>query len=499
MADKSGLYLGIDVGTSGARALLMAEDGSVLQTASADYPLFAPKNGWAEQPPELWWEAVASAAREALRDGGASELRAVGLTGQMHGLVCLDGGGRVLRPAILWCDQRTAAECAEITEKIGAARLIELTANPALTGFTAPKILWVRKNEPRVYEKTAKMMLPKDYIRYKLTGEHATDVSDASGTGIFNVSRRDWEPEALEKLDIDPGLLGRVFESREITGAVSAEASALTGIPAGTPVAAGAGDNAAAAVGTGVTRDGEAFVTIGSSGVVFAHTSSMTLDPRGRVHTFCAAVPGEWHVMGVTLAAGMSLKWFRDNFAPDKSYPELDALASIVPIGADRLIWLPYLNGERSPHLDPDCRGAFVGLSGAHGAGALARAVMEGVAFSLRDCRDIISEMGVRFDGITVCGGGGASPFWRQMLADVLAAPISTIQTSEGPALGAAMLAAVAAGAYAGVPEAAGAIIRRTPAQQPDGAAGREYMRYHALYGRLYESLRRDFKALAGM
>ena len=484
------MFIGIDIGTSATKAILIDENARVLKSATREYPLDTPRNGWAEQNPALWKDAAIETIREIISGISASEIKAVGLTGQMHGLVCLDKSENVLRPAILWCDQRTSVECIEITERIGKSRLIELTANPALTGFTAPKILWVRKNEPDIYAKISKIMLPKDYIRYILTGENASDMSDASGTGLLNVANRSWDLEVLTKLDIDKSWLGNLFESPEITGRITQKASELTGLPAGIPVVAGAGDNAAAAIGTGVARDGQAFVTIGSSGVVFAHTSKMRLDSAGRVHTFCAAVPGEWHIMGVTLAAGLSLKWFRDTFSPGTPYQELSDMAENIPIGADRLLFLPYLNGERSPHLDPDARGAFIGLSASHKKAHLVRAVMEGVTYSLRDCYDIILEMGAEFSEITACGGGMTSRFWRQMTADVFGARVITVQTSDAPALGAALLSAVGAGAYASVREACDAVIMRTDTIAPDARAGIEYGRYHAIYRELYAALR---------
>ncbi|GHU96353.1 xylulokinase [Clostridia bacterium] len=487
-------FLGIDIGTSGTKAILTGEDGAVIRSAVAEYPLSTPKNGWAEQHPDLWRNAVVKTVREVV---GFEDVAAVGLTGQMHGLVMLDKDDKVIRPAILWCDQRTAAECAEITEKVGAARLIELTANPALTGFTAPKILWVRKHEPENYSKCVKIMLPKDYIRYELTGDHASDVSDASGTGLLNVAERNWSDEVLEKLSIDRVLLGKLYESCEVTGHISERAAALTGLKAGTPVVAGAGDNAAAAIGTGVDRDGRAFVTVGTSGVLFAHTSKMRLDPKGRVHTFCAAVPGEWHIMGVTLAAGLSLQWLRNNFLEGTGYKELDRLAGEIPIGSNRLLYLPYLNGERTPHLDPDCRGAFVGLSSSHGKADVVRSVMEGVSFSLKDCQDVIVEMGADLGDVTACGGGGSSPFWRKMLADVFGCNVNTVQSSDGPALGAAMLAAVGAGTFKSVGEACDKVILSGDRVTPDKNATAKYATYHSIYKSLYDSLKSDFAALA--
>ena len=490
------MYLGIDIGTSATKTLIIDEAGNVKRFAISEYPLSTPRNGWAEQDPRLWWNAVLITIKETISEIDAHEIKAIGLTGQMHGLVALDESDNVLRPAILWCDQRTAQQCEEITTTIGAERLIELTANPALTGFTAPKILWVRSNEPKVYEKIAKVMLPKDYIRYLLTGENASDVSDASGTGFFNVANRTWDSEVLSKLKIESKWLGKVYESPEITGKITRGAAELTGLPTGTPVIAGAGDNAAAAIGTGVARDGQAFVTIGSSGVVFAHTSKMRLDNKGRLHTFCAAVPGEWHIMGVTLAAGLSYKWFKENFAQDISYAKLDEMADAIPIGADNLLFLPYLNGERSPHLDPDARGAFIGLASTHEVGHLARSVMEGVAYSLRDCYDIILNMGIRSDEIIGCGGGMISKFWRQMVADTFGVKVATCQTSDGPALGAAMLAAVGSGAYASVPEICESAIERVETIEPNLGAGKEYKRFHSIYKDLYSALQTTFGRL---
>ena len=492
-------YLGIDIGTSGTKALLMDEHGRAAASAAREYPLSTPQNGWAEQHPHLWRGAALEAIREITSQVAPADIKAVGLTGQMHGLVMLDEKDEVIRPAILWCDQRTARECEEINEAVGAARYIELTANPPLTGFTAPKILWVRNNEPENYARCVKILLPKDYIRYILTGVHAGDVSDASGMGLLNVAKRAWEPEILEKLGIDRALLGDLYESCEVTGGISEEAAKLCGLLPGTPVVAGAGDNAAAAVGTGVAREGQAFVTIGSSGVLFAHAQSMRLDPQGRVHSFCAAVPGEWHVMGVTLAAGLSLQWLRRSCMPELSYREMDALAAASPVGANRLLWLPYLNGERTPHKDPNCRGAFVGLSASHGRGDLARAVMEGVCYSLKDCQGIFEGMGMSIEGITACGGGGSSAFWRQMLADVFGVAVGTVQSAEGPALGAAMLAAVGAGAFPSVPEACDALIAPGDTVLPDALRTAQYAKFYKVYRSLYPALGPGYDALAGL
>jgi len=387
--------------------------------------------------------------------------------------------------------------------------LIEITANPALTGFTASKILWVQNNEPAVYEKCRHILLPKDYIRYKLTGEFATEVSDASGMQLLDVPKRGWSDEVLEKLGIDKALLGTVYESIEPTGTVHRAASEVTGLPVGAVVVGGAGDNAAAAVGTGTVVDGFAFVTIGTSGVVYAHTDKPVIDPRGRVHTFCCAVPGAWHVMGVTQAAGLSLKWFRDNFCQAEietakgmgidPYELITAETARIPIGAERLIYLPYLMGERTPHLDPDCRGMFFGLSALHTRPHMLRAVMEGVSFSLNDCMNILRSMGVAPDALVACGGGGKSAFWRQMMADIMGARIKTIVASEGAALGVGILAAVGTGLYGSVPEACKTILPESSSVQPNAADAAKYAEVYKMYTALYPAVKDMYKALAAM
>ena len=437
------------------------------------------------------------------------DIKGIGISGQMHGLVMLDKAGNVLRRSIIWCDQRTAAECDEITAKVGASRLIELTANPALTGFTASKILWVRNHEPEIYEKCAHILLPKDYVRYMLTGEFATEVSDASGMQLLDVPNRCWSDEVLSKLGIDKSLLAKVYESPEITGKVTAQAAELCGVPAGTPVVGGAGDNAAAAVGTGTVQDGIAFTTLGTSGVVFAHTDKLSIDPKGRVHTFCCAVPGAWHVMGVTQAAGLSLKWFRDNFCSDEMvaakgldkdpYYLMDKQAERIPIGAERLLYLPYLMGERTPHLDPNCRGAFIGLSAMHTRQHMLRAVMEGVVYSQRDSVEVLRGMGVKINDMLACGGGGTSPLWRQMLADVYGCPVKTVVSKEGPALGVAILASVGTGIYKSVQEACKEVIKTNPAQNPIAENSKEYEKFYKMYTELYPALKESYAKLAAL
>ena len=503
--------IGVDLGTSGTKTVLFAEDGSVVASCTIEYPLYQPQNGWAEQDPLDWWNAVCGTTKAVIAKAGisASEIKGVGLSGQMHGLVMLDKSGNVLRKSIIWCDQRTAKECDEITQKVGAENLIKITANPALTGFTASKIMWVKNNEPEIYEKCAHILLPKDFIRYKLTGEFATEVSDASGMQLLDVPNRKWSEQVLDALQIDKALLGKVYESPEITGKITKAASDLSGLAEGTVVVGGAGDNAAAAVGTGTVLDGKAFTTIGTSGVVFAHTSKLSIDPKGRVHTFCCAVPGAWHVMGVTQGAGLSLKWFRDNFCHEEMiaaagmkkdpYFLMDKQAEEIPIGSDRLLYLPYLMGERTPHLDPNCRGVFFGLSAMHTRQHLLRAVMEGVTFSQRDSVEVLREMGVSINEMLACGGGGSSALWRQMLADVYGCPVKTVVSKEGPALGVAILAGAGTGVYSSVQDGCAAVIKTNPPQNPISQNSAEYEKFYKVYRSLYPALKNNFSELAGL
>ena len=506
---KMAYVIGVDLGTSGTKTVLFDELGKVVASHTIEYPMYQPQNGYAEQEPADWREAAFATIRACLDKSGvrAEDVKGIGLSGQMHGLVMLGAEGEVLRRSIIWCDQRTAAECEEITQRVGAERLIEITANPALTGFTASKILWVRNHEPEIYAKCRHILLPKDYVRYCLTGEFATEVSDASGMQLLDIPSRQWSDEVLEKLDIDKSLLAKVYESPEVTGTLTADAAARCGLKAGTLVVGGAGDNAAAAVGTGVVRDGRAFTTIGTSGVVFAHTSGITIDPKGRVHTFCCAVPGAWHVMGVTQGAGLSLKWFRDQFCDTEKatarlmgvdeYYLMDKAALASPIGANKLLYLPYLMGERTPHLDPDARGVFFGLSGMHTKRDMLRAVMEGVTYSLRDCVEVCREMGVNVSDMMACGGGGTSPVWRQMLADLYNCPVKTVDSKEGPALGVAILAMVGAGIYGSVPEACDAIIRTANVQEPVAENVPAYEKFYQMYRTIYPALKDRFAALA--
>ena len=468
--------VGLDVGTTGVKALAISPTGEVLRRAEREYPLATPQPGWAEQDPEDWRRA----AEEALEALGADELAGIGLTGQMHGLVALDSGERVLRPAILWNDQRTAVECREIEERIGLARLLELTGNRALPGFTAPKLLWLRTNEPETYERIAHVLLPKDYVRQALTGERATDVADASGTLLFDVARRRWSDEVLDALELPEAWLPPALESPSR----SAETRA------GVPVAAGAGDQAAGALGVGVTAPGPVSVVLGTSGVVFATLPGAVTDDEGRAHVFCHAVPGAWHAMGVMLSAAGALRWFRDALAPGEPYEKLVAEAESWAPGAEGLLFLPYLAGERTPHADPDARGAFTGLSHRHDRGALVRAVLEGVAYGLRDSLEVLRALGCRLDVGRVSGGGARSGLWLRIVASVLGLPLERTVAEEGAAYGAALLGGVAGGAFADVHEAVAACVRVSDAVEPDPDWERFYADGYGRYRALYPSLR---------
>ncbi|MBO7662532.1 MAG: xylulokinase [Clostridia bacterium] len=503
--------LGIDLGTSGTKTVLFDQNGKGIASATVEYPMYQPQNGWAEQNPADWYNAAVSTIHTVLEKSGVSgeDVVSMGISGQMHGLVMLDERNEVIRPSIIWCDQRTAKECEEITEKVGYDNLIRITANPALTGFTLSKLIWVRNHEPENYARCRHILLPKDYVRFMLTGDYATEVSDASGMQMLDVPNRCWSTELLGILDIDPALLPKVYESCEVTGHISAAAAGLTGLSEKTLVVGGAGDNAAAAVGTGVVEDGKVFTTIGTSGVVFAHTDKLAIDPKGRVHTFCCAVPGAWHVMGVTQAAGLSLKWFRDQFCGAESitaaamgvdvYELTNQEAAQSPIGANKLLYAPYLMGERTPHLDSDCRGMFIGLSAMHQRRDLLRAVMEGVTYSLKDCLSVLAEMGVAPETMLACGGGGKSPLWRQMLADVMQCPVATTVNTEGPALGVAILASVGAGLYGSVREACHQMIRVNPPQNPIQENVPKYAAVYQVYRKLYQANRELFKELGAL
>jgi xylulokinase len=492
--------IGIDVGTGGSRALLIDAAGRVVASATFEHqPFVSLQTGWAEQDPRDWWVAASAAIRAVITKAwiSADQIKGVGLSGQMHGAVLLDKSDEVLRPAIIWCDQRSADQCRNLTTYVGASRLIELTCNPALTGFTLPKLLWVRDHEPELWRRVRSVLLPKDFVRLKLTGDKATDVADASGTLLLNVAARRWSDEMLALAEIDADLLPRVYESQEITGVVSAQAASETGLREGTPVVAGAGDQAAGAVGLGIVRPGMISATIGTSGVVFATTNTPALDPQGRVHTFCHAIPGRWHVMGVTQGAGLSLRWFRDQFGVSTAgdsdgdpYDSLTAEAARIPPGADGLLWAPYLMGERTPHLDPEARAALVGLTASHTRAHVVRAILEGVAFSLRDSLEILKELNVPCETIRLGGGGARSALWRQIQADVYGHDVETMAAEEGAAYGVAILAGVAAGAWPSVEAACDEIIHPNQRVKPDPDAAKLFHRQYRQYVALYPALR---------
>jgi xylulokinase len=487
--------LGIDTSTTATKAVLVAENGSVVGVGTSTYTFETPHPLWSEQDPGLWWTATCEAIRSVLASSGVEpqSVVAVGLAGQMHGLVLLDEADRVLRPAILWNDQRTAAECDAIRAAVGPERLIAITGNDALTGFTAPKLVWVREHEPDVWARAAHVLLPKDFVRLRLTGEHAMDKADGSGTILFDLAARDWSAEVLEALRIPPAWLPPTFEGPEVTGVVAEAAAAATGLRAGTPVVAGGGDQGANAVGVGAVDPGTIALSLGTSGVVFAATDRPIVEPHGRVHAFCHAVPDRWHLMSVMLSAAGSLRWFRDALAPGMAFGDLVAEAAAVSAGSDGLLFLPYLSGERSPHPDPLARGAFVGLTLAHDRRHLTRAVLEGVAFGLRDGLDLMTAAGMPGAGtIRASGGGIASPLWRQILADVLEADIATVRTTEGAAFGAATLAAVGSGWFPTVGAGTAAWARATIAASP-GADVNRYRDRHAAYRELYPALKPTF------
>lgn len=490
--------LGIDVSTTATKAVLIDETGAVTGVGTSEYGFSVPQPLWSEQEPGLWWDGAVTAIGAVLASTGVpgDGIAAVGLTGQMHGAVLLDVAGRVLRPAILWNDQRTGAECDAIRRAVGPERLVALTGNDALTGFTAPKLVWVRDHEPDAWGRIAHVLLPKDYLRLRLTGEYALDKADGSGTLLFDLARRDWSPEVLAALGIDPAWMPPTSEGPEVTGRVTAEAARATGLRAGTPVVAGGGDQSANAVGVGVVSVGTMALSLGTSGVVFATTDRPLYEPRGRVHAFCHAVPARWHLMSVMLSAAGSLRWFRDAVSPGTEFGDLVGPAAEVPAGSAGLLFLPYLSGERSPHPDPLARGAFVGLTLSHDLRHLTRAVLEGVAFGLRDGLDLMIAAGTPAPRqIRASGGGTASPLWRQILADVLGTEIATVSTTEGAAYGAGLLAAVGAGWFPSVEAAAGALVTATPTAQPGpDAAG--YAEAHAIYRELYPALAPIFPRL---
>jgi len=494
--------LGIDVGTTGAKvALCRAADGVVLATGFAPYPLAHPRPGWAEQDPADWWAACGAAARECLARGaadgkpGPASVRGIGLSGQMHGAVLLDADGAVVRPCIIWADQRSGAECDEIHARVGLARLVERTGNPALTGFTAAKVLWVRNHEPEAFARARLLLLPKDYVRLRLTGEAAIERSDAAGTNLLDIATGDWAHDVLAALDLPASLLPPVCSSTELCGGLTAEAAAHLGLPAGVPVAGGGADNACGAIGAGVVAPGPALLSIGTSGVVLAPSAEPRVDrsaPVPRLHTFFHAAPRTWYLMGVTQAAGLSLRWARDVLgAPgDAGYDELTAEAEGVPPGAEGLLFLPYLQGERTPHLDPQARGAWLGLTARHRRPHLVRAVLEGVAFSLKECFGLLAEQGAPLGEVRVTGGGARSALWRRICADVLERPVVSLAADEGPAFGAALIAGTAVGLYPSLPEACARAVRLGADVMPDAGRAGAYRALYALYREAYPATR---------
>lgn len=493
-------FLGIDISTTGAKALLINDEGDVTSSATTALGLSTPRPLWSEQHPRDWWQAVRSSIKQSLAEANVSgeDVSAIGLTGQMHGLVLLDEAGEVLRPAILWNDQRCGAECDEIREIIGRERLIQITGNDALTGFTAPKILWVQRHEPEIFARARHILLPKDYIRFKLTGGLAMDKADGSGTMLFDLKKRDWSVEVLEALNIPAEWMPQTFEGPQVTGEVSPQAAKETGLGAGTPVVAGGGDQAAQAVGVGVVRPGIVALTLGTSGVVFAATESPLIEPEGRLHAFCHALPGCWHLMGVMLSAAGSLQWHHDALAREMTFEELTSEAASVSPGSEGLIFLPYLTGERTPHPDPLARGAWIGLTVRHSRAHLTRAVLEGVAFGLKDSFTLIQQAGLgAIKQVRVSGGGAKSLLWRQILADVLGSELVTVNTTEGAAFGAAILAGVSSGRWPSVETACDQIVKVLGRVSPGDQNVNFYAKLYESYRNLYPALRPTFQSLA--
>lgn len=504
--------LGIDIGTSGTKTIAIDQTGAILASASAEYPCSFPKPGWSEQDPELWWDATCKTVNEVLAKGNLkrADVVGVGLSGQMHGSVFLDADGKVIRPALLWNDQRTAQECLEIESKAGGREaLIRLVANPALTGFTAPKILWLRNHEPASFDRLKQVLLPKDYIRYRLTGTYATEVSDASGTLLLDVANRRWSKELLTKLDLDPSFLPECFESQEVSSKVSQIGAEASGLAVGTAVVGGGGDQPAGAVGNGIVRGGAVSATMGTSGVVFAHTEEPGFDPLGRLQRGCHAVPGAWHVMGVVLAAGGAFQWFRNNLGQHEvelakakgvdPYFLLTDEAKSVPSGSEGLFFLPYLTGERTPHFDPDAKGAWVGLTVRHGRPHMIRSVLEGATYAMRDSLELIRDMGVTISEIRLSGGGARNPLWKQIQADIYGNEVVTVNASEGPAFGVALLAQVGTGGFASVPEACDATIKVVDRTPLDPKSKATYDKAYPTYREIYTDLKSTFKTISGL
>lgn len=490
------VLLGLDIGTTGARAVAVEESGRVVAEASSEYPLHAPHPGWTEQDPDHWWRGARQVLRE-VAEQVEGDVEGIGLTGQMHGSVFIDSGDKVIRPALLWNDQRTEKQCQKITDSLGAERLIQIAGNPALTGFQAPKVLWLRDEEPENYEKVSRVLLPKDYVRLKLTGEYATDVSDAAGTLFLDVASRNWSEEILEALEVPLEWMPQVYEGPESTGSLRDSVAEELGLPSGIPVAAGGGDNAAAAVGVGVVKEGIISSSVGTSGVLFAHAEEFEPDASGRLHAFCHAVPSAYHLMGVTLSAGGSLSWWHNVLEGEHSYEELSEMASKALPGSEGLLFLPYLSGERTPHSDPAARGSFFGLTNRHDKGHITRALMEGVIFSLRDSLEIMRELGVKVEQVRATGGGARGELWRQLQADIYGVPIYRTNTDEGPAYGAALLGGIAAGVFGSVEEAGAQVELRKEVNEPEEEKIGFYEEYYRVYRSLYPATHEQMRRLS--
>jgi xylulokinase len=492
-------FIGIDSSTTATKSILISAQGEIVGVASSEYAYQTPHPLWSEQDPHLWWQAAVDSLRQVVASSAVDpgDIQGIGLTGQMHGLVILDEAGEVLRPSILWNDQRTQKQCDDIRALIGKKEFIRITGNDALTGFTAPKIMWVHDEEPDVYKRIRHVLLPKDYLRFKLTGEYAVDRAGGSGTVLFDLAQRNWSSELIEKLGMQPNWFPPTFEGTDVTGSLTEEAARATGLAAGTPVFGGGGDQAAAAVGTGAVKAGVISISLGTSGVVFASTDSPFIEPDGRLHAFCHAVPGNWHLMGVMLSAAGSLRWYRDTFAPKMGYDELVSAAGEVPAGSEGLLFMPYLTGERTPYPDPLARGGFVGLTVRHTFPHFTRAVLEGVAFGLRDSFELIKGVGLKkITQVRITGGGAKNPLWRQIIADVLDTSIYSVDSEEGAAFGAALLAAAGAGVYPSVAAACEEAVHLVDETKPSNAVA-SYDGLYARYRELYPALKDTFHKLA--
>jgi xylulokinase len=490
-------FIGIDVSTTASKAIVIDEQGNVVASQGNPHRLSTPRPLWSEQDPEDWWEATCASLRTVLQQISPDDIAGIGLTGQMHGLTSLDGNGKPLRPAILWNDGRSGPQCQEITEKVGASRLYGLIGSILLAGFTAPKILWVHQNEPEIYAQIKHVLLPKDYVRFKLSGAYACDVADGSGFGLMDIATRTWSDEMLAAFDIPREWLPELCESQDVCAYVDEEAAALTGLKVGTPIVGGAGDQPAGGVGSGIVETGMVSMSVGTSGVAYAFNPVYQPEPEGRLHTFCGPIPGTWFHMGVMLSASGGLRWLKDELAPDKSYDELNVMAEAVPRGSLGLLFAPYLTGERNPHPDPLARGAFVGFTLRHGLAHMVRSVMEGVAFGMRDQIELLRGLGVNPADSVVSGGAVNSPVWRQLMTDIMGFPLYTINTTEGAAFGAAILAAVGTGAYPDVPTACRQMVRKVETFQPDSAGVAEYERLYPIFRGLYPALADSYHALA--